>query len=77
MLHFNTRGTLGAIVNVCGTGYGHTPSTASNTQSYSQELRVALFVGPNWVGFACNFSLRMGTDRVPGTQCFSKFLLLF
>ena len=23
MLHFNTRGTLGAIVNVCGMGYGH------------------------------------------------------
>jgi len=48
MLQFNTiRGTLGAIVNVCGTGYGHTHSTASYRQSYSQDLRVALFNGPN------------------------------
>jgi hypothetical protein len=54
-----------------------TPSTASNTQNYSQELRVALFVGPNWVGFVCNFSLRMGTDYVPGTQHFSKFYYYF
>jgi len=48
MLHFNTkRGTLRAIVNVCGTGYGYTHSAASYRQSYSQELRVALCVGPN------------------------------
>jgi len=47
MLHFNTiRGTLGAIVNVCETGYGHTHSTASYSQSYSQELLWLCMLGP-------------------------------
>jgi len=47
MLHFNTiRGTPGAIVNVCGTVYGHTCSTASYRQSYSQELLWLCVLGP-------------------------------